>query len=163
LLVYYCQRSISRRVRLNKNDLKTKINLMKRSKFISSTIIMLLFLAAPALDSNAGITNTDALGGAYALFAEKFGGELTLKEIRATKELGIAGCAAGSTFTKFTLVLYKKGKASRFNATDGTLTKAMIKGLSNLNKGDTFELVNMRAKLPEGRKIDVMSKVYTVV
>ena len=136
---------------------------MKRSKFISSAIVMLMFLAAPAINSNARISNTDELGGAYALFAEKFGGELTLKQIRATKELGIAGCAAGSSFTKFTLVLYKKGKASRFNATDGKLTKAMITGLSGLNKGDTFELVNMRAKLPEGGKIDVVGKIYTVV
>ena len=136
---------------------------MKRSKFISSAIVMLLFLAAPALDSNARISNTDEFGGAYALFAEKFGGELTLKQIRATKELGIAGCAAGSAFTKFTLVVYKKGKSSRYNATDGKLTKAMIKGLDGLNKGDTFELVNMRAKTPQGGKIDVMGKVYTVV
>jgi hypothetical protein len=136
---------------------------MKRSKFMTTVLAALMFIATAGIQSNAATKTTDVLGGAYALFAEKFGGELTLKEIRATKELGIAGCAAGSTFTKFTLVLYKKGKSSRYNATDGKLTKNMIKELSGLNKGDTFELVNMRAKTPEGGKVDVMGKVYTVV
>lgn len=136
---------------------------MKRSKFISSLIVMLLFLVAPAINSKAETSKSDDIGGAYALFAKKFGGELTLREIRATKELGIAGCAAGSAFTKFTLVLNKKGKTSRYNATDGKLTAEMIKGLGGLNKGDTFELVNMKAKLPTGGKVDVMGKVYTVV
>ena len=72
-------------------------------------------------------------------------------------------CALGSAFTIFTLVLYKKGKSSGHYATDGKLTKNMIKELSGLNKGDTFELINMKAKTPEGGKIDVIGKIYTVV
>lgn len=136
---------------------------MKRLTTITTAFGLMMLLVAPTTMANVSSYANEDFGGAYATFAGKFGGELNSKELRSTTELGIAGCAAGSAFTKFTLVINKEGKRTKLRGTSGKLTKEMVKGIRTLEKGDTFEFIDMQAKLPTGGKIDVMGKTFTIV
>lgn len=50
------------------------------------------------------------VGGAYLVFADKMGGEISPEKIRTQCELAVAGCAKGSKIFSFTLLVIKSGK-----------------------------------------------------
>jgi hypothetical protein len=105
-----------------------------------------------------------AYGGAYLVFAGKFGGEITRKEIESHSEVKVDGCARGSRVFQFTLHITKSGKTSTLPGTSNILTGEMIARLNSLAKGDSFEFKNTKAFLPNNRDVvDVHGKKFMVV
>ncbi len=106
----------------------------------------------------------DAYGGAYCLFANKFGGEISKKDLQAYNELDIKGCAAGSKIFKYTLVITKNGQKSTYRGKSKFLTDAMLAKLRSLSDGDEFIFIDIRAHLPNGNgSVDVSGRKFRVV
>jgi hypothetical protein len=106
----------------------------------------------------------DIYGGAYLLFADKFGGDLTQKDIAGQTKLGVGGCAAGSKIFQFTLYVKKNGRTTKFVGDTNTLTPAMHKALKNLSPGDEFSFKHVKARLPKkGGAVDVWAKPFYVI
>ncbi len=132
-------------------------------------LIAALFLVA--FTTNKGEKNNIAvenealkIGGAYLTFAGEFGGEITLKKISATNKLGVAGCAAGSLITKFTLKIKRQHqRVATFKGTSHLLNKQLISVLKELKTGDTFEFSKVSAKLPTGSSVDVVCRTFRVI
>jgi len=104
------------------------------------------------------------IGGAYLTFAGEFGGEITLKKMSATNKLGVAGCAAGSLITTFTLKIKRQHKrAKTFKGTSHLLNKRLKSTLKELKIGDTFEFSEVSAKLPTGKSVHVICRKFTVI
>ena len=104
------------------------------------------------------------VGGAYLVFAGKYGGEITQQEMQGQTSLGVDGCAKGSRIFQFTLAVTKGGKAFSYQASSNVLTKEMISQLRSLSANDEFEFKNMKAYLPNGKDVvDVHGKKFTVV
>ncbi|GJM31075.1 MAG: hypothetical protein DHS20C18_00760 [Saprospiraceae bacterium] len=102
-------------------------------------------------------------GGAYAMFAGKFGGEVSKKEIASHQKLTVEGCARGSRIFTFTLDITKNGKTSSLNTESDELTKEMLTKLNALSTGDTFIFRKMKAYLPNGKDVvDVQGRKFTV-
>ncbi len=125
---------------------------------------------APASDpSGATIKNTEALvdipvGGAYLVFAGKFGGEVSKNEISGQTELKVDGCAKGSRIFEYTIHIKKGGKTSKLSNHSNALTSEMLAALKSLSKGDEFEFSNTKAYLPNGKDVvDVHAKKFMVV
>lgn len=105
-----------------------------------------------------------AYGGAYLLFAGKFGGEITRKEIGSNSEVKVEGCARGSRIFQFTLHVTKSGKTKTLTGKSDLLTDEMIEQLKSLSKGDSFEFQNTKAWLPNNKDVvDVHGKKFIVV
>lgn len=105
-----------------------------------------------------------AYGGAFVIFAGKYGGEITRKEIESHSDLQVAGCAKGSRIFQFTLNVTKNGKTSTLSSQTGLLTGEMTTLLKTLAKGDTFEFQHTKAYLPNGKEVvDVRGKMFIVV
>lgn len=105
-----------------------------------------------------------SFGGAYLLFAGKYGGEVTRKQINGQRELGVDGCAAGSRIFTFSLDITCAGKTKSYSAKSNTLTPDMLGALKNLTAGDCFQFRKIKAYLPNGRDVvEVGSKEFTVV
>jgi len=136
---------------------------MKQLTVITLFVALFVLLTDPGTKANASIFNKTTVGGAYATFAGKFGGELNRHELESTTEIGIAGCAAGSIILKFTIIINKDDTNIEFDGTSNKLTPEMLKQIRDLKKGDTFVFKNMRAQLPTGGKVDVVGKRFTVV
>ncbi|MBK8503549.1 MAG: hypothetical protein IPL46_15855 [Saprospiraceae bacterium] len=118
-------------------------------------------LADPASTSGLGKIY---YGGAYLMFAGKFGGEITRKEITQHQSLTVDGCAAGSRIFKFTLDITTKGKTNSLQAESNNLTEDMLSHLNELRPGDEFEFIKTKAYLPNGKDVvDVMGKRFVVV
>ena len=133
---------------------------------IFATTLVFLSGGLFSFSSNNTVTNTETetAGGAYLTFADKFGGTVTQKDLRNTKEIGVAGCAKGSWIYTFNLKITKNGKRVSFKGTSPTLTKEMLKELRSLSKGDEFVFKKVRAYLPDGKsEVDVWGKKFTVV
>lgn len=104
------------------------------------------------------------IGGAYLTFAGEFGGDITLKKMSATNQLGVAGCAAGSLITKFTLKVKRKNKRTQtITGTSHQFNKHIKTVLEELKIGDSFEFSRVRAKLPSGGSVDVICRSFTVI
>lgn len=105
-----------------------------------------------------------AFGGAYIIFAGKFGGEITKKEIEEHTAVSVDGCAVGSRIFKFTLDVTRGGKMTSLEGGSSVLTKEMLASLRSLSKGDEFEFRKSKAYLPNGKDVvDVQGKKFVVV
>lgn len=146
--------------------MKKKVN-----KFLFSGILLLLtcsFSEGPGLNpgSTTGASAMSELrfGGAYVIFAGKFGGEITRKEIARHHDLKVDGCATGSRIFTFTLDVTKDGKTTSLETKSNVLTKEMVTHLTSLMPGDEFEFRNTKAYLPNGKDlVDVHGRKFIVV
>lgn len=103
-------------------------------------------------------------GGAYVVFAGKFGGDITQKEIESHSEVKVEGCAKGSRIFQFTLCVTKNGKTSTLTNKSNILTDEMATQLKSLSKGDSFEFQQTKAYLPNSKDVvDVHGKKFVVV
>ena len=108
-------------------------------------------------------TEVEAAGGAYLVFAGKFGGKLTKKAIAATNTLSVEGCAKGSVIYKFDLKVTKNGRTQTFHGDSDELSTDMHKALKALEPGDEFVFKKVKARLPKDGTVDVWGKKFTVV
>lgn len=141
-------------------------------KHLLYLILMLLpagFLASKSVPATSPVADPEAAieadyGGAYLVFAGKFGGEITRKEIENNAEIKVNGCATGSRVFQFTLCVTKSGKTSTLSGKSSMLTSEMITKLKSLSKGDSFEFQNAKAYLPNSSDVvDVHAKKFVVV
>lgn len=103
-------------------------------------------------------------GGAYLVFANKMGGEITLKELQQQCELQVDGCARGSRIFTYTLAITKAGETIYYHADSNELSAQMMAQLKRLSSGDQFEFKKIQAYLPNGKdKVDVFAKKFRVV
>jgi hypothetical protein len=132
------------------------------------TILMQIMLVAGTL----GTANSEALtshsdesiaGGAYLTIAEKFGGEITLQELKSTEELGVAGCAAGSKIVQFRLEIYAAQGKKTFKRSTHRIDREISGSLGKLKVGDSFNFFSVKATLPSGDKVDVVSRKFIVI
>lgn len=139
--------------------------------FLLSGAVMLLacsFTGSPVVhpETTSEVSAIDAVpvGGAYLMFAGKFGGEITRKEIAEHQDIQVDGCAKGSRIFKFNLDITQGGKVTSLQSETGTLTKAMLTKLKSLSSGDAFEFKKTKAYLPNGKDVvDVHAKKFVVV
>ncbi len=116
--------------------------------------------AAPLKNERASVP----YGGAFVLFAGKFGGEITKKEIENQTEIVVDGCARGARIFEMTLSITKSGQTTTLTATSSLLTAQMRTQLKNLNKGDAFEFQRTKAYLSGGNEVvNVQSEKFKVV
>ena len=103
-------------------------------------------------------------GGAFLSYANKFGGEITKKEILAHKALNVDGCAAGSRIFSYQIEITKSGKVSTFTAESDTLSKEIMAALKELSAGDSFEFKRVKAYWGKRKDdvVDVHSKKFVV-
>lgn len=129
-----------------------------------TSLFLVAFTTNKELKNNTVTKNEVVkIGGAYLTFAGEFGGDITLKKMSATNQLGVSGCAAGSLITKFTLKVKRKNTRTKvITGTSHMLNKHMKSVLKALEIGDTFEFSRVRAKLPNGRSVDVVCRKFTV-
>ena len=115
---------------------------------------------------HADFTGIEAapVGGAYVVFAGKYGGEDTKKDLEGQTTLGVDGCARGSRIFQFTLHVTKDGKTSAYTTNTNVLTSEMTTKLRSLSVGDQFEFKKMKAYLPNGKDVvDVHGKEFVIV
>ncbi|MBK9014651.1 MAG: hypothetical protein IPM82_11530 [Saprospiraceae bacterium] len=106
------------------------------------------------------------VGGIYVVFAGKFGGNVSKKEIASQRELKVEGCdiANAARIFQYTLVTTKNGKTSSLQSKSNALTQEMITQLKSLAPGDEFEFKQIKAYLSNGKDVvDVHAKKYVVV
>ena len=130
-----------------------------------ASLFLVAFTTTKDKKNNTSIQNEVLkIGGAYLTFAGEFGGEITLEKMSATNQLGVAGCAAGSLITKFTLKVKRKNKRTQtITGTSHLLNKRIKSILKELKVGDSFEFNKVRAKLPTGGSVDVVCRNFTVI
>lgn len=130
-----------------------------------AALFLVGFTTNKATKNNSAIeSETLKVGGAYLTFAGEFGGDITLKKMSATNKLGVAGCAAGSLITKFTLKIKRQHKrVQTFQGTSHLLNKQLKSVLKELKTGDTFEFSKVRAKLSTGSSVDVVCRKFRVI
>jgi hypothetical protein len=120
--------------------------------------------ALPVQAAFHSTTLSPAVGGAFLLYAGKFGGDVNKKEIAEQRELAVDGCAKGSKIFKYTLVVTKGGQSFTYQASSNTLTTEMQTKLKSLSAGDSFEFSQIKAYLPNGKDVvDVHAKKFFVV
>lgn len=123
---------------------------------------LLVSFSVPIADTTAAIEAD--YGGAYVVFAGKFGGDITRKEIESNTEIKVEGCAKGSRIFQFTLSVTKNGKTTTLTNKSNLLTDEMSAQLKNLSKGDSFEFQQTKAYLPNSKDVvDVHGKKFVVV
>lgn len=133
-------------------------------KNLLKLMLILVFMMVIISKSTADVPcNLDGPGGAYVTLADKFGGEISTKELKTVRELGIAGCAKGSKVYAFILEIKSKGKMKRYTGDSNSLSKEILYNLGILTKGDTFIFIEIKANLPTGGKIDALGRTFTVV
>lgn len=103
-------------------------------------------------------------GGAYVVFAGKFGGEVSQQEIGTQTEVQVEGCAKGARIFDFTLAITRNGKTSTLTGRSNVLTSDMRTQLQSLTKGDAFEFRNTKAYLVNSKDVvDVHARKFMVV
>jgi hypothetical protein len=138
----------------------------KIQKFFFAICLLLLTGGLQSFaPNNSGINSSaEVMGGAYLVFAEKFGGTVTHEHLKNTTEIGVEGCAKGSKIIQFVLTITKGGKQSSHQGTSCQLTKEMLVDLRSLSVGDEFIFKKVKAYLPDGKStVDVWGKKFTVV
>ena len=141
---------------------------MKKSikKSLNVISLVLFTLGLFSFTSSYEIISTvpETPGGAYLTFAEKFGGDVTIKDLKGANEIGVAGCAKGSRIFQFNLKITKNGKKISYKGTSPVLTKEMLTTLRSLSNGDEFIFEKAKAYLPDGKsEVDVWGKKFRVV
>lgn len=134
-------------------------------------LTVLLFLGSSfvntAISNGVPLKNERATvpyGGAFVLFAGKFGGEITQKEIENQTEIFVDGCARGARIFEVTLSITKSGQTSTLTATSKVLTAEMRIQLKGLKKGDAFEFQRTKAYLSGGNEVvNVRGERFKVV
>jgi hypothetical protein len=141
-----------------------------KNLFLSAAVVLLAcsFAEGPATctTGNADLPALKAtpVGGAYLVFANKMGGEITQKEIAGQNKLGVDGCARGSRIFQYTLNVTKRGRTSSYRAKSNILSKEMLTQLNSLSAGDEFEFKKIQAYLPNGKDVvDVHARKFTIV
>ena len=124
------------------------------------TLVVIVMLCSIEATCNSDL---DLLGGAYVTLADKFGGEISTEDLSTVKELGIAGCAAGSKVYTFNLEIKINGGLKKFVGESNTLSEEIIAAFGKLKKGDSFIFTKIRAHLPSGGKIDALGRTFTVI
>ncbi|HMR44563.1 MAG TPA: hypothetical protein PKC40_12050 [Saprospiraceae bacterium] len=138
-------------------------------KHLLYLIVMLLpagLLVSFSVPATIPIADTDkaGYGGAYLVFAGKFGGDITRKEIESNTEVKVEGCAKGSRIFQFTLSITKNGRTTTLTNKSNLLTDEMNAQLKSLSKGDSFEFQQTKAYLPNGKDVvDVHGRKFVVV
>jgi hypothetical protein len=141
---------------------------MKKHIVLFSFIVSLFLVAfttnKSVVDDTSILSKNLKVGGAYLTFAGEFGGEITLKKIKATNMLGVAGCASGSLIKKFTVKIHRKNKRTQtFNGKSHLLTKQIKSALKEMKSGDTFQFSRVTARLPTGGIVDVTCRTFRVI
>ena len=142
---------------------------MKNFKKTVSLLLVLVvtsFLSAPVNSVNLTKKKTPKninTGGAYLTIADKFGGDISKEEIEENYQLGVEGCAKGSKITKYTIHIKSSGKTVTIKEDSNKLNSKILLHLKGLKKGDSFVFKNVKAKLPSGSDIDVVSRTFTIV
>ncbi len=122
------------------------------------------FLAGVSNPTASPVAGLEPYGGAYVVFAGKFGGAITRQEIASHSDVQVEGCARGSRIFQFTLRITKNGTTTTFKNTSNRLTDQMIARLKSLSKGDSFDFQQTKAYLPNSRDVvDVHGKKFIVV
>jgi hypothetical protein len=141
-----------------------------RNFMFSSAMLLLTypFVQGPAMlhdvTSQESMGSEMSFGSAYLMFAGKFGGEITKREIEEQTAVSVDGCATGSRIFKFTLDVTKGGKMTSLEGGSSVLTKEILSSLKSLSKGDEFEFRKSKAYLPNGKDVvDVQGKKFVVV
>lgn len=137
-----------------------------KNLFLATAAVLLAcsFTETTRLGADFAAIEAVPVGGAYLVFAGKYGGEITPQEMQGQTSLGVDGCARGSRIFQFTLEVKKNGKASSYSANSNLLTKEMIAHLRSLSAKDEFEFKKIKAYLPNGKDVvDVHGKKFTVV
>jgi hypothetical protein len=140
-------------------------NKVKHLLYLTLMLLPASFLASYSIPAASPATDIEtAYGGAYVVFAGKFGGDITRKEIESNSEVKVEGCAKGSRIFKFTLSVTKNGKTSTLTNKSNFLTGEMAAQLKSLSKGDSFEFQQTKAYLPNSKDVvDVHGKKFVVV
>lgn len=144
-------------------------NKVKHLLYLTQMLLPASFLAGFSVPATNPIADTEAAiktdyGGAYVVFAGKYGGDITRKEIESNTEVKVEGCAKGSRIFQFTLSVTKGGKTSTLTNKSNLLTDEMVAQLKNLSKGDSFEFQQTKAYLPNSKDVvDVHGKKFVVV
>lgn len=117
-------------------------------------------------DASAQITSTETsmIGGAHLLFAGKYGGNISKKEISGKRELDVEGCAKGSRIFQYALKINAGNNVSSFKSASNQLSTDMLNKLEALKAGDSFEFSDVKAYLPNGKDIvKVTSQKFVVI
>lgn len=113
---------------------------------------------------NQAATDLPDAGGAYVVFAGKFGGEITPQEIASQTELSVDGCARGARIFEVTLSITKGGQTNTWTHNSHLLTPDMRAQLKSLTKGDVFEFQKTKAYLGNSSDVvNVHSRKFVVV
>ena len=104
-----------------------------------------------------------ATGGAYVMFAGKYGGEITKREMEGQTEIKVEGCVKDVRIFDLTLSITKNGKTSTLTTNTHVLTADMLTRLKSLTKGDAFEFQHTKAYLTTGKAVDVRGSKFVVV
>lgn len=131
---------------------------MKNSVKILSTITFIWLLAS------SFITRPADFGGAWVLFAGKYGGDISRQEIAAQTGITVGGCSNDARVSTFTVSITKNGKTKSYTTDSGNLTAEMITALKSLSKGDVFEFNRTKAWIDNGKyHVDVRGAKFSVI
>ena len=131
---------------------------MKNSVKILSTFTFIWLLAS------SFITRPADFGGAWVLFAGKYGGEISKQEIAAQTGITVGGCSKDARVSTFTVSITKNGKTKSYTTDSGNLTAEMSTQLRSLNKGDVFEFNHTKAWINDGANhVNVRDAKFTVI
>lgn len=140
---------------------------LKKIVFVFTSLALTLLMSNNIYSSNLGLKSNIALnknivGGAYLTIAGKFGGNITKEEIKDHYFLGVDGCAKGSKITNYTILIKIKGETITLKEDSNKLIGQIHTLLKGLKKGESFTFKNVKAKLPSGNSVDVVSKTFTI-
>ena len=144
-------------------------NKVRHLLYLTLMLLPAGFLSSFSVPATTLATNPEtdieaAYGGAYVVFAGKFGGDVTRKEIESNTEVKVEGCVKGSRIFQFTLSVTKSGKTSTLTNQSNVLTDEMAAQLKSLSKGDSFEFQQTKAYLHNSKDVvDVHGKKFVVV
>jgi tripartite-type tricarboxylate transporter receptor subunit TctC len=138
--------------------------------FISTAILAVssAFVNHPSLENGAAGRSEPVVaapaGGAFVVFAGKFGGELSKKEMAGQTEVKVDGCAKGARIFEFTLYITKGGQRITLKGNSNILSSEIRAQLNALNTGDAFEFKEAKAYLSNSKDtVDVHSRKFIVV
>ncbi len=140
-------------------------NSVKHFFFLTTFLLLGSAFTSQSASTTAGDTDfIVSYGGAYVMFAGKYGGEIPRSEIAGQTEIKVEGCVTGARIFDFTLAITKGGKTRMLRAKSNVLTADMQTQLKSLNKGDVFEFQHTKAYLANGRDVvDARGSKFIVI
>ncbi len=137
---------------------------------ISTTVLAIssAFVSQPSAGSRAAASHealsATPIGGAFVVFAGKYGGEISKQEMAGQTEIKVDGCAKGAGIFTFTLYIIKGDKRISLKGNSNILSSEMRAHLNALNKGDAFEFQHAKAYMPNSKDVvDVHARKFIVV